>query len=395
MTTVSTPPLALQADLTAALARIATLEGNPAGVTDVFLSAGQSNEVTQNAPLAGSPVVGHPDVLQFGNDYVLRQAVEPIDSQAGQVDTVSSPGAAGHSSLLKMLTDIRTARGGRYCVVPSAKGGSSIAEWQPSASAPFDRATLFGSATYRAQVAAAASRGVIRGITWYQGESNATGSATYRADFLTMLTAFRTYLGFVPIISTQLCLTHNGTTVSDWSLMRDLQRRMEGTSGSVDAVPRNILVCAHDLSLQSDFLHLDQAAVIELGRRRALAARERIYGEQINGTGPRLVSVTRVTSTQIRVKTTRTINDHANYDHYWTVTDGGTARTLLNGGIASVGRDPGDTTAVLINMAAALASTVTIGYNPTQPRAAGVMAVNVVKDSDGLPLPCMVGVTVP
>lgn len=361
-------------------------------VNDAFLSAGQSNEAGNYTPITAGYITGIPQITVFGNDYVFRQAEEPLDSITGQVDVVSQETAGinsttGHGSALKAMKDLYAARGGRYTIIPSAMGGTSVENWQPSATNIFDRSTLFGSALYRAAGTIANGR-TLRALLWTQGEANASNgsTSTYRNYFKTMLDAFRDNLDRknLPCIYTQLGIYD--TAAAGFATLREIQRKMEHASGFSESILRCYMVCAHDLPVL-DGIHYTMDGKIELGRRRALAIRQHIYLEQIDGTGPRLVTVTKPTTTTVKVKTTKVINNHATYDNYFTVYDGGVAKT-----ISSISRDPSDTTAVLITVSSAFTGAVTVDYQPPVGRGNNTWASNVVKEQANLlPLPCFSG----
>jgi hypothetical protein len=374
-------------------ARVVVLESGGVGGGDAILSAGQSNESGRGS-LSGA-VVGIPQVQLLGNDYVIRQAAEPVDDPTGQLDTVSIDTGgtpAGHSSLLKMAVDLSAARRGGLLIVPAAKGGSTTAQWLPTAN-PLNRATLFGSAVYRALTARNAGY-TLRAVTWFQGENNAVDAgltASFAADTQAIWAGFRQHLGtYLPVHFTQLAIHGQTQYQAGYQSVREAQRRLEDGSGDSTSVPFARLNVAHDLPMNSDIVHLDQAGQIELGKRRALAMLQHTYRVPgVDGTGPRLVSVTRPTSTTVKVKTTQMINTAVgNYDGYFKVFDGASAAT-----ISSVQRDPADNTAVLITLSAAPAGAVSVEYSPPI-RAAGVWAVNCVRSATvqpgltyALPLP--------
>lgn len=322
----------------------------------------------------------------LGNDYVWKQAEEPTDSVEGQVDTVSmeTDSTGGHSPLLKIGLDLLAASTGDspILVVPNAKGSSSSVDWAPPFNW-FDRTTLFGSANYRANLARAAGW-EITAFVEMQGEQDARDASLrphYTSNHSAVVNGFRVTWPGVPWIYGQLAAHRNNPDNSQQQVIREAQRRMESGSGYPEALAAHFMVVGHDLSL-TDSIHLDQAGVIELGRRMALAVREHVLGEAVNGTGPRLVSITMPTSATVKVKTTAVINDHSTYDDYFSVFDDGAPI-----GITSAGRDASDASAVLLTLEAAPVGSVTVEYSPPPGRPLGVVMQNVVKDDDGLPLP--------
>jgi len=346
----------------------------------LFVSAGQSNESGRGWPEPADIEAGIPQVTTLGNDYVWKQLEEPADSAEGQVDKVSEDTKAGHSSLVRLGKLLYATTGRPLTIIPCSRGSSSIVEWQPPAER-FDRSTLFGSADYRIDQAIRAGR-ELTAFLWYQGE-NDTGRAELRENYVarhrTMVDTFRRYYGDKPFIYSQLGA--HIVEADNYHFIREQQRRMEWCSGYAEAIPGHYMVVTHDLSLL-DIVHLDTAGQLALAERRALVIRRFVYGENINATGPRLVSITRPSPTTIKVKTTATINDHDTYENYFTVFVAGTAAT-----IAALGRDPADKTAVLITLAEAPAGPVTVQYQPPVGRPLGKRLENVVKDEDGLPLP--------
>lgn len=340
---------------------------------DLFISIGQSNESGRGEMV--DPEQGIPQVTTLGNDYVWKQLEEPSDEPAGQVDTVSADvGLAGHSSLVKFGKELYSATGRELTITPCAKGGSRINEWQPPANR-YDRQTLFGSADWRAKVSIDNNRR-LRAFIWFQGETGA-GDNDYVNLHTAMVNKWREYYGNIPFIYCQL---GGYRWESDsYQKTREWQRLMESGSGSTLAIPNHYMVVTHDLS-NIDNVHLDKAGQIELGVRKALLARQIIYGENINGTGPRLVSVTRDNNI-VKVKTSRTINDHNTYEGYFRVYDNGVAMNITN-----LGRDPQDNTSVLVTLESTPSGVVTLEYRPTE-RPLHTKLENVVKDSDGLPLP--------
>lgn len=159
------------------------------GIGDIYLIGGQSNacgETTANNEYY------HPTLKAglFGNDYNWKQLVDPSDSNAGQVDAVSSD-TVGGSAWLPLATYLMAHENVPVAFVPCAKVGSVIADWQPAANHQ-DRTTLYGSMNYRGQQTGA------KAVLFWQGESdsvNGTAEATYNSNLDTLANAVNTDLG--------------------------------------------------------------------------------------------------------------------------------------------------------------------------------------------------------
>jgi sialate O-acetylesterase len=129
----------------------------------------------------------------------------------------------------------------------------------------------------------------LRGVLWYQGESN-TGAARRYRDLLTGLMAdWRR--GFaapdLPFLVVQLANFGPPATApgpSGWAELRESQRR------AVAADPHAALAVAIDLG---DAWDIHPAQKQELGRRLARAARRLVYGDPAPPSGPRPLSVRR------------------------------------------------------------------------------------------------------
>lgn len=139
----------------------------------------------------------------FGNDYVVKTLADPVDSNSGQVDTISSDANAAGSIWPLLATHIMAHTGTAVLFVPCALGGTSITQWLPGANHQ-NRATLYGSMIYRAlQVS---GLGTIKGVLWWQGETDAVdgmSQATYNGHLDTIANAINDDLG-VPLVPCQL-----------------------------------------------------------------------------------------------------------------------------------------------------------------------------------------------
>ncbi len=136
----------------------------------------------------------------------------------------------------------------------------------------------------------------IKGVIWYQGESNAGRAEQYRTLFPALITDWRTHLGYqFPFLFVQLA---NFTrplpepAESDWAELREAQ------AGAL-RLPRTGMATAIDVG-NPDNIHPHNKA--EVGRRLALVARHLVYGENnLVYSGPAYVGLTSA-GPAIRVK---------------------------------------------------------------------------------------------
>lgn len=359
-------------------------------VYDAFIILGQSNAVGTGE--LADPEPPDESVWLFGNDYQFKMAYEPVDDSTGQVDEVSGdpvvyPGATyGHSWSLRAAKGISMARGNQILLIPCAKGSTLIHHWLPGTNR-YDRSTLFGSANYRRSVAAA---GGLKGIWYYGHESNTEEPfrASYIADWTRLITELRQDFGPVPVIYVQLARTTDPQFAQGFQEVAEAQRQMETGSGSPNALPAHHMVVAFDLGLL-DYVHLDRTAVNTLADRIALATRQHIYGEPINGTGPRLVSIRHPGGDRavIQVLFDRPINQaFNNYDNQFRVFEVRGSNSVTELRLRHVTRDA-DPRAVRLTLYAPATAPLQVSYGQTIPAELHRPLANVVKDADGLPAP--------
>lgn len=111
----------------------------------------------------------------YNNAGAWVDAVDPYDSNAGQVDSVSSDANAAASCAMPFGERLASLnRGFEIGLVPCAKGGSNMAGWNKSG---LSRSTLYGSMIARAQEAAAA--GTLAGVVWWIGTNDTDEDSTY------------------------------------------------------------------------------------------------------------------------------------------------------------------------------------------------------------------------
>ena len=146
------------------------------GIGDVFIIAGQSNASGRGTNVQS---YSHASLkaTMLGNDYVWKELADPVDSSVSQVDVVSAD-VALNSFWPLLTTSIMADQGVPIAFVPCAKGGTSVADWQPGVDHS-DRSTLYGSMNYRAT-----QTGGAKCVLWWQGENdvlNGTLEAAYNA----------------------------------------------------------------------------------------------------------------------------------------------------------------------------------------------------------------------
>lgn len=124
----------------------------------------------------------------------------------------------------------------------------------------------------------------IRGVIWYQGESNVTPerSVLYRALFETMIGYWRRTwgMGDIPFLFVQLA---NWRTSAQWPEVREAQLQSLSLPNTGMAVTMDI----------GDPVDIHPKNKQEVGRRLSLAARAISYGERIEYSGPIFRGATR------------------------------------------------------------------------------------------------------
>jgi hypothetical protein len=382
-----------------------------------ILIAGQSNASGRGA--LGSAPPGIFQVRMLGNDYAWKQAEEPTDSTVGQIDKVSdelAQGAVapGHSFGLALGKALHAETERHVYLIPAALGGTALVggsrpDWQPNINNLLDRETLFGSANYRAQLSGGwVSQGAPgqalppRGgpptaLVWYQGESEARSErvSVFRNRTNIVMNQFVAELD-VPIIYVQLARVSEQRSENErtyFQRIREEQRRMETGYGD-QARQRFYMVVAHDLPM-IDGIHLDAEAQRELGRRIALAYREHVLGENVNGTGPRLQALQKKSNTEYRVVLTREVKPPSNsYAGYFVACSEIQSDSLACSegaalAISSVQKESESANTILITLSSPATGDVYIGYVPKHyaSNSGTGWANDVVRDLDDLPLP--------
>src|SRR5581483_7103571 len=127
----------------------------------------------------------------------------------------------------------------------------------------------------------------LRGILWYQGESNAEHAGEYHALFAAMITAWRAHLGQgdVPFYWVSLAnyKVPGDRTNATYAFLREAQTQTL-------TLPNTGQALAIDVGNPNDIHPTDKQSV---GRRLALLAKNRVYGITCDDTGPTFAGAVR------------------------------------------------------------------------------------------------------
>ena len=250
-------------------------------VGDLWVLAGQSNmEGVGNLAEVETP---HPLVHSFQSREEWAVAEEPLHwlgesprpihhaiwglpmpETPAPRDPTRTKGAGLGLTFAKTLAD---ATGVPIGLIPSAHGGTSMQQWEPS------RKRMGGDSLYGATLArVAANGGKVAGILWYQGESDANpaDAPLYEQRMTELVQAFRADFGQpdLPFYFVQL---GGFVTPSDPGLVSSLERRSRIAAQLAASLPNVGMVSAVDCGLD-DGIHIDTAGLKSLGRRFAAVA---------------------------------------------------------------------------------------------------------------------------
>ena len=227
-------------------------------------------------------VNGHPIGNTFGYGTERTYRVPPGVLRAGEnsivINVTSLWDAGGMYGPPELLTlqfadadPVSLAGHWRYRFVPESMGVPPRAPWESVSGL---------TSIYNAMIAPLGSYG-LRGVLWYQGESNA-GEAIHYQSLLTALMAdwrrqFESDLPFLIVQLPQFGLPSSMPTASAWADLREAQRR------TVAADSHAALAVTLDVGDAHALHPPDKQAV---GSRLARAARHSIYGEALSPSGP-------------------------------------------------------------------------------------------------------------
>lgn len=156
-------------------------------------------------------------------------------------------------------------------LIPCALGATGMVHWNPADLKLGDK-SLYGNMVQRIRMVG----GNLKGILWYQGESETGPGAqdTFEKTFLNIVDSIRRDTGKpdLPFIYVQISryALENQENARNWEIIRDKQRTVAYQRRNLFVVP------AIDLPLD-DLIHIGTAGQERLGRRMARIALDKVY----------------------------------------------------------------------------------------------------------------------
>jgi hypothetical protein len=226
------------------------------GKLHVYLLIGQSN-MAGRGQVGKEPAPVHPRVLMFTKQNQWAPAVEPL-----HFDGKGLAGAGLGMSFARAMAEAHPEA--TIGVVPCAVGGTPLSRWQKGGD-------LYQQSVVRLQ--AALKDGVLRGVLWHQGESDAGDpklAATYATRLAGMIADLRADLAApeLPFVAGKLgefSLAEKKGKPYLWKTVNEQLAGLPGLSAKVAVVEST------GLTHKGDFVHFDTPALRTLGQRYATA----------------------------------------------------------------------------------------------------------------------------
>ena len=130
----------------------------------------------------------------------------------------------------------------------------------------------------------------VKGVLWYQGESNAHNMEQHEVVFPELIRSWRQFWknDKLPFVFAQLSSIQR----PGWELFRDSQRRMAGT------LPNCYMAVTSDLG---DSLNVHPIHKKEVGHRLALQALQKVYGQAVKADGPAPLKAIRLGKSRVEI----------------------------------------------------------------------------------------------
>ena len=254
------------------------------GVGDLWIIAGQSN----SAGYGRGPVLDPPElgIHLYRNSETWALAAHPLNESTDTRHPVNRETAnSAHSPYLQFAKILKQQLGYPIGLIQTSLGGSPLTSWNPTEPGP---AGLYDNMVRCAEK----TGGAVKGVVWYQGESDASGEAaeSYEERFINAVGAWRQALhnpdlGVVTVQLNRVYMPADEAADQGWTRVREAQRQVARRLPGVSVVP------TFDLAL-SDAIHTNPAGNMVLGERMARAALRVNYGKVGDGSAPDLTSAT-------------------------------------------------------------------------------------------------------
>lgn len=222
-------------------------------------------------------------ILEESRDTVHTAPPDDAVRQQGIADALARPKGMGLG--MTFAKEIAKRTGRPIGLIACAHGGTSMDQWNPAAKDQ-GGASLYGSMFRRVL----AVGGNVRGVLWYQGESEANPElcTVFKDKFTALIAAVRA--DFVnpelPFIYVQLGrFIHADLEYKSWNTVQTTQLALEAE------IPGVAVAVANDLPVD-DPIHIGSEGLKTLGRRMANLVEAKVYGGKV-GAGPRFASIAR------------------------------------------------------------------------------------------------------
>jgi len=253
------------------------------GKLKLYVLMGQSNMVGK-APIPDN-LTPSANIFSFGNDYRWKVAAEPTDDGNNQVDAVSYDKGVGFGPAFVFGKTLISQNSNQFIgLIPCAKAGSSITEWQRSLSDD----TLYGSCLKR--VRAASPMGSVAGILFFQGEADTVDpeqfpglepdADAWAEKFAVFAYSFRQDMGSpeVPLVYAQIGQPTDLEGLPNWSQVQQQQANIQ--------IPNGAMIETSDLPM--DGIHFTTDSYKVIGQRFADAIAQFSPNNTASGGSPSL-----------------------------------------------------------------------------------------------------------
>ncbi|MEZ4993014.1 MAG: sialate O-acetylesterase [Saprospiraceae bacterium] len=223
----------------------------------IFILAGQSNMAGRGL-VAPSDTISNPRILSIDQNNNWVYAKEPLHFYEPTLTGLDC-GLSFARTLLESVPENVT-----IGLLPCAVGGSSIAQWNEDEE--YRGVKLFSN--FREKAALGASAGVIKGILWHQGESEAHTKRIplYREGVSTLFAHFRAVVqtDHLPIIMGEIgAYTEPAEAQARWDSINTIINTFAAETEDVFHID------TEDLTSKADHIHFNAPSQRKMGERFA------------------------------------------------------------------------------------------------------------------------------